>query len=58
MVDPSAAQVNDPADVPPVFPVINVLGGAQLRPMPQLLINVEIGIRTAPYMGIGTQYLF
>ena len=58
MVDPSAAQVNDPADVPPVFPVINVLGGAQFRPMPQLLINVEIGLRTAPYMGIGTQYLF
>jgi hypothetical protein len=58
MVDPNAAQVNEPADVPPVFPVINVVGGVQFRPMPQLLINLELGLRTAPYLGLGTQYLF
>lgn len=58
MIDPNAQQVNDPADIPPVFPVVNLLVGGQLRPVDQILINFEVGIRTAFYAGTGVQYLF
>lgn len=58
MIDPNAQQVNDPADTPPVFPVVNLTLGAQFRPVDQILINFEVGLRTAFYAGTGIQYLF
>lgn len=58
MIDPNAQQVNDPADTPPVFPVVSLLAGAQVRPVEQLLINFEAGLRTTFYVGTGVQYLF
>ncbi len=58
MKDPNAQQANDPADIPPVFPVVNVLLGAQFRPTPQVVINAEFGIRTAPFIGLSGQYMF
>lgn len=58
MIDPNAQQVNDPADIPPVFPVINLLFGGQLRPIPKLAINFEVGLRTAFYTGVGASYMF
>ncbi len=58
MKDPNAQEANNPADIPPVFPVINVLLGAQFRPTPQVVINAEFGLRTAPFIGLSGQYLF
>lgn len=56
--DVNGAQVNDPADLPPVFPVVNLLGGLQIRPSDRLAINVEVGMRTLLYAGIGASYFF
>jgi hypothetical protein len=58
MRDPAAQQINDPADIPPVFPVINLLFGGQLRPVEKLAINFEVGLRTAFYTGFGASYMF
>ena len=58
MIDPGGAQVNDPANIPPVFPVVNILFGGQFRPVPEVLLNLELGIRTAPFIGFSGQYLF
>jgi hypothetical protein len=45
-------------DLPPVFPVVNAIIGVQITPIKNLLINVEGGIRTVPFLGISTAYLF
>ena len=58
MVDPNAAQVNDPANIPPVFPVINLTIGAQFRPIEKLAINLEAGLRTAFFTGLSASYMF
>jgi hypothetical protein len=58
MTDPAAAQVDDPADLPPVFPVVNILVGAQYRPMEKLVINLQGGMRSVFYFGLGTSYYF
>jgi hypothetical protein len=52
------AQVNDPADLPPVFPVVNVLFGAQYTPIPNVAISLQLGLRTVFYAGLGTTYFF
>ena len=57
-VDPNAEQVNDPANIPPVFPVINLTVGGQLRPIEKLNINFELGIRTAFFAGLSASYMF
>ena len=54
----TSGQVNDPADLFPVYPVFNALAGVQFRPIPQLVINAEVGIRTAPFIGLSSQYFF
>lgn len=58
MENPGGGQVDDPVDIPPVFPVINLIFGGQLRPIPDLAINFEVGLRTAFYTGVGAQYMF
>lgn len=45
-------------DIPPVFPVINLLVGAQIRPVANIAINLEAGIRTVPYLGTTITYFF
>jgi hypothetical protein len=65
-VDSCTIRTNPPAennktpedDIPAVFPVINVLAGVQLRPVPNLTINIEGGLRTAPYFGTSIGYFF
>jgi hypothetical protein len=42
----------------PVFPVVNAIIGVQIKPMPKLNINVEGGIRTFPFLGISSSYMF
>lgn len=65
-VDSCTLRTNPPAennkepedDIPPVFPVINVLAGVQIRPVPNMAINLEAGLRTAPYFGTTIGYFF
>jgi hypothetical protein len=37
----------------PVFPVLNVFTGLELRPVRWLAFNIDLGIHTAPYLGVG-----
>jgi hypothetical protein len=45
-------------DVPPVFPVVNVLLGTQIRPVKNLAINLEGGMHTVFYFGTTVAYFF
>ena len=57
--DPAGMKQNQPANIPPVLPVINVLVGLQLEPFRWLHIHVDAGLHTAPYVGAGvTLYLW
>lgn len=53
-----AGQADKPADLPPVFPVVNVIVGAQIRPIKSVAINIEGGIRTAPFFGTTLAVMF
>ncbi len=44
--------------IPPVFPVINVLGGFQFWPSDKIAINIEAGLHSALYSGISAGYFF
>lgn len=43
-------------DLPPVFPVINAIIGVQFKPTDKSVINLEGGIRTAPFIGLSAGY--
>jgi len=43
-------------DLPPVFPVINGIIGFQFKPVDKVVINLEGGIRTLPFIGISLGY--
>lgn len=45
-------------DLPPVFPVANLVVGLQVRPTPKLTVNIEGGIRTFPFFGLSSAYFF
>lgn len=45
-------------NLPPVFPVVNVILGVQIRPIPKMTINIEGGIRTFPFFGVSGGYFF
>jgi hypothetical protein len=47
-----------PYDLPPVFPVLTGLFGGQITPIPNLAINLEVGIRTLPFFGTTVAYYF
>jgi hypothetical protein len=51
-------QIMDPADIPPVFPVVNLIIGTQFRPSRSISINVETGIRTVFFFGLSGTYYF
>jgi len=53
MPDPMGLEVNKPADIPPVLPVVNLLVGLQFRPFEFLHIHVDAGLHTVPYVGVG-----
>lgn len=55
--DPAGLQ-NVPADLPPVFPVINAVLGLQVRPIKTIAITLEGGIRTAPFVGSTVAVMF
>lgn len=45
-------------DLPPVFPVVNLIGGVQIKPAAKAVINVEFGFRTLPFFGMSAGYFF
>ncbi|MBA3461004.1 MAG: hypothetical protein H0T46_13625 [Deltaproteobacteria bacterium] len=45
-------------DLPPVFPVINGIIGVQIKPTDKMVINLETGIRTVPFLGTSVAYFF
>ncbi len=47
-----------PYNVPPVFPVVNAIIGLRFEPIDKLVINVETGIRTIPFIGLSAGYFF
>jgi hypothetical protein len=57
--DPNGTDKQKPDKLPPVFPVVNVLAGLQFRPVKALAVNLDIGLRTVPYVGASaTLYLW
>ncbi|WP_428268462.1 hypothetical protein [Haliangium sp.] len=59
MRDPQGELDRTPSeDVPPVFPIVNVFTGFQLRPFSHLAINVEGGVRTVPFVGTTVSLIF
>jgi hypothetical protein len=57
-LDPAQGNDHNPYDLPPVFPVINAVLGMQFRPIENVIINLEGGIRTAPFFGGTVGYYF
>jgi hypothetical protein len=51
-------QYKDPADLPPVFPVVDLLAGFQFKPTPKMTINIEGGLRTLFFFGLSSTYYF
>lgn len=45
-------------DLPPVFPVVNAILGVQIKPIDKMVINIEGGLRTAPFFGATVGYFF
>lgn len=45
-------------NLPPVFPVVNAIVGLQIKPIDKMVINIEGGIRTAPFFGTTIGYFF
>ena len=42
----------------PVFPVVNAIIGFQIKPADHVVINIEGGIRTLPFLGTSIGYFF
>ena len=56
--DANGAEVNEKEDFFRFPPVFNALGGVQLTPGHNMAINIELGMRTVFYTGVGVQYFF
>jgi hypothetical protein len=51
--DPAGMQVDDPVDLLPVMPVVNVLVGLELRPSRFVAVYADLGLHTVPYVAVG-----
>src|SRR5688500_15642318 len=47
-----AENIDEPYDIPPVMLIVNAVLGVQIRPIDNLFINIEGGLRTIPFFGI------
>jgi len=56
--DPAAVNLQKPYGLPPVFPVINAIVGMQIRPIENVVINIEGGIRSILFFGATVGYYF
>lgn len=56
---PEGEDRRDVEEIPPVFPIVNMIIGAQFRPTDNIAINVEGGFRTLfPFAGGSVAYMF
>lgn len=55
---PEEGKYREAEDLPPVFPVVGALFGAQYRPLDPLSINLEVGLRSVAYAGTSVSYFF
>lgn len=53
-----AENVDEPYDIPPVMLIVNAIIGVQIKPMEKMYINIEGGLRTVPFFGVGAGYYF
>lgn len=58
MLDPFAVDRDAPAEIPPVLPVVNVFVGAQVRPFSFMAVNIDVGLHSTPYLGVGAVIYF
>lgn len=57
--DPDGEKQNEPADIWPVAPVVNILVGMELRIVKPIAVFVDAGIHTVPFVSAGaTLYLW
>jgi hypothetical protein len=54
----TGGNARNPYDIPPVMLVVNAIIGVQLRPVDNIFINVEAGLRTIPFFGTSFGYYF
>lgn len=50
--DPNGAQLREAMDIPPVLPIIQAQVGVQFRPTRAVAVNLDVGIRNVPYVGV------
>lgn len=55
---PGQGRYREAEDLPPVVPVIGALVGAQYRPVDNLALSVEAGMRSVAYAGTSLYYVF
>ncbi len=55
---PTAENIREPYDIPPVMLIVNAIIGVQIRPVDQVFINIEGGLRTVPFFGGTVGYYF
>jgi hypothetical protein len=58
MANPNGMKVNEPADLPPVLPVVDLLAGFQWKPAAKLTVNLDTGFRSAPFIGLSSVIYF
>ncbi len=54
--DPNGVQQDEAIDFPPVLPVFHTHVGLQFRPLKSMAINIDAGLRTAPYFGASAMF--
>ncbi len=54
--DPAGEQQREELELPVVLPVLNALAGIQLRPLPQVAINFDVGLHAVPYFGVSAMF--
>jgi hypothetical protein len=56
--NPEGEQVDEPADLPPVLPVVDLSAGLQWRPAAKMTVNLDVGLRSAVFAGLSSNYYF
>jgi hypothetical protein len=56
--NPDGEQVDEPADLPPVLPVVDLSAGLQWRPAEKMTVNLDAGLRSAVFIGLSSNYYF
>jgi hypothetical protein len=55
-VDPDGEKTEEPADVPPVLPVVNIQVGVELRLVKPIALYADVGIHSVPFVSAGATF--